>query len=270
MDDHPSQPSDEPVPNEPAETTAAPPSPPAEPVTGWVQPPPDRKSGRTLPRLLAAIAVVLFGLVGIFVLLTFLGSQIREADPYETVTAEFGQRLIELPEFKARYSDVDTAEEAYQVGQQLGAVALARIADADLLRYWQLSERLLGVADDAACAGVMRQTIGAADAAELMRKLELEEVREMLDITYRAFEAELKETPGPAAPSDADVQAASFALAGAMGADTVVEMGTTLSDITASDAEVCAAARSFVQGVLALEEPHRTTMLRYMVTSQGG
>ena len=124
---------------------------------------------------------------------------------------------------------------------------------------------MLGLADDANCAAIMRQTISGTDAAAVVRRLEIDQFREMLDVTFTALESELKGTPGPPAPTNADVEAASFALAGAMGADRVVELGTTLSDTSAEDAAVCGAARSFVDGVLALEEPHRTTFLRYMV-----
>jgi hypothetical protein len=207
----------------------------------------------------AGIAVIV---AGALVFTIFIGGS---SDPHDQALEDFGQRLAALPEFEARYGDVESGDEAFRLGQQMGVAGLARLPDDRLLRYWQLSNTLLGLADDADCAAIMRQTISGTDAAALVRRLEIDEFREMLDVTYTALESELKGTPGPPTPTNADVEAASFALAGALGTDRVVELGTTLTDTSAEDAAVCGAARSFVGGILALEDPYRTTFLRYMV-----
>jgi hypothetical protein len=234
------------------------PAPASEPIEGWI-PPADNKSSRIVIRVLAAIAVVV---AGALVFTIVIGGS---SDPHDKALKDFGERLAALPEFEARYGDVESGDEAFQRGQQLGAAGLARLPDDRLLRYWQLSNEMLALADDADCAALIRQTAKGTDAASVVRRLEIDEFREMLEITYTAVEAELKDTPGPPAPKNADIEAASVALAGAMGADTVVGLGTTLSDITAEDAAVCGAARSFVAGILDLGEPHRSTFLRYMV-----
>jgi hypothetical protein len=259
MDEQPRDPPQEPEPTEPA--APVPPAPEAEHTQGWI-PPTEGKQSRVLIRVLASIA----GLVlGALVFATFIGGS---SDPHDQALEEFGQRLSAIPEFEARYGDVDSGDEAFRVGQQLGVAGLARLPDDRLLRYWQLSNSMLGLADHADCAAIMRQTIDGSDAAALIRRLEIEEFREMLEITYTALESELTDTAGPPAPTNAEMEAASLALAGALGSDTVVELGTILSDTSAEDAAVCGAARSFVGGVLQLGEPHRTTFLRYMV-SQG-
>jgi hypothetical protein len=259
MDDQPRDPAPQPEPTEAA--APLPPAPEPEPTQGWI-PPVEGKSSRVLVRILASVA----GLVlGALVFATFIGGS---SDPHDQALEEFGQRLSAIPEFEARYGDVESGDEAFRLGQQLGVAGLARLPDDRLLRYWQLSSSMLGLADDADCAAIMRQTIDGTDAAALVRRLEIDEFREMLDITYTALESELTSAAGPSAPTSAEMEAASFALAGALGADTVVELGTTLSDTSAEDAAVCRAARSFVGGILDLEDPHRTTFLRYMV-SQG-
>jgi hypothetical protein len=258
MDEQPRDPSPESAePTQPA-TGWVPPTPEPAPTEGWI-PPTDTRPSRILIRVLAGIAVAVLGSL---VFTMFIGGS---SDPHDLALEDFGQRLAALPEFEARYGDVESGDEAFRLGQQLGVAGLARLPDDRLLRYWQLSNAMLGLADDADCAAIMRQTISGTDAAGVVRRLEIDEFREMLDITYTALESELKGSPGPPAPTDADVEAASFALAGAMGANTVVELGTTLTDTSAEDAEVCGAARSFVGGILALEDPHRTTFLRYMV-----
>jgi hypothetical protein len=230
------------------------------PTSQWVQPAPSSGPSRALPLILA---VVVIGVIGIVAALIFIGAN---ADPRDSAAREFGQRLIDMPEFKARYGDVDTPEEAYELGQTIGARAFARLDDASLLRYWQLTEILIGNADDKTCTRIMRQTIEPGDAEALGKTLAEDQYRELLDISFRAFEAELKGTPGPPAPTDADVQAASLALANAVGMDQVTQAATALQDPAAADADVCDAAKLFLNGVLQLEEPHRATFLRYMAS----
>jgi hypothetical protein len=111
----------------------------------------------------------------------------------------------------------------------------------------------------------MRQTIKAEQAGELAKTLDDDQYNELLEVTFKAFEADLKGTPGPPLPTDADVQAASVALANAMGLDAVTAAANALQDTTAEDKAVCDAARAFIGGVLDLDEPHRATFLRYMV-----
>jgi hypothetical protein len=270
MDEQPRDPPHDPEPTEAgAPVTEALES--AEPATGWVAPasepdpavgwipPAEGKPSRIVIRVLAGIAVAV---LGFFVLMIFLGSQV---DPREATANDFGRRLMEMPEFKARYGDVDSPEEAYELGQTLGTTAIARLDDASLLRYWQLTEVVLRNADDSACAQVMRQTIQSEQARELFGTLDEDQYNELLEVIFTAFEAELKGTPGPPPPSESDVQAASIALANAMGIDAATGAVNVMQDTTAEDAALCGAARSFIGGILHLEEPHRATFLRYMV-----
>jgi hypothetical protein len=253
MDEQP-----QPPPAEPGPAAPDPVEPPSQ--SGWIQPSPDQKPIRALPVVLGVVAV---GVLGFIALVAFIGAN---TDPRDAAARDFGQRIMEMPEFEARYGDVDSPEEAYQLGQQVGLTAFARLDDATLLRYWQLMEVLLQGADDGTCAGLIRQTVEASDAMELTRLLDEDQFIELLEISFRAFEADLKSIPGPPAPSDGDVQAASLALANAMGVDQVTQAANALQDPTADAATVCTASKSFIHGVLQLPEPHRATFLRYMAS----
>jgi hypothetical protein len=251
MDEQPLPPPTEPVPETPA---------PDETPTqsGWIQPSPDQGRSRLLPVLVAVVAVGVFGVIALFALIG------ANADPRDAAARDFGQRLMDMPEFQARYGDVDEPGEAYELGQQVGLTAFARLDDATLLRYWQLMELLVQSADDRTCTGLIRQTLEASEAVEVTKLLDEGQFIELLEISFRAFEADLKGIPGPPAPTDADVQAASVALAGAMGADQLNQAASALQDPAADDARVCRATKSFISGVLELPEPHRATFLRYM------
>jgi hypothetical protein len=253
MDEQPLPPQSDPGPQ--PVPSAGPPAP-----TGWIQPSPDQKRSRVLPALLAVVAL---GVLGVLGLLVFIGANV---DPREAAASDFGRRLMEMPEFEARYGDVDSPEEAYQLGQKTGLTAFARLDDASLLRYWQLMDHVLESADDRACAGLIRQTLDASEATELTRLLDQDQFEELLGITFRAFEADLKGIAGPPTPSDVEVQDASVALASAMGVDQLNQAASALQDPTADDAAVCRATTSFVGSVLELEDPHRATFLRYMAS----
>jgi hypothetical protein len=253
MDEQPLPPPTDPVPGTPATDET-----PTQ--RGWIQPSPDQGRSRLLPLLAAVVAVGVLGILGLFVLIG------ANADPREVAARDFGQRLMEMPEFEARYGDIDEPGEAYELGQQVGLTAFARLDDASLLRYWQLMEVLIQSADDRTCTGLIRQTLEASEAVELTKLLDEDQFVELLEISFRAFEADLKGIPGPAAPTDADVQAASVALAGAMGTDQLNQAASALQDPAAHDGTVCRATKSFISGVLQLPDSHRATFLRYMAS----
>ena len=121
MDEQPLRP-----PGDPAPEPLSPTEPP--PPSGWIQPPPGQKPSRVLPAILAVVA---FGVVGVLGLLVFIGANV---DPRDAAASDFGRRLMEMPEFEARYGDVDSAEEAYRLGQQVGLTAFARLDDTSLLQ----------------------------------------------------------------------------------------------------------------------------------------
>jgi hypothetical protein len=253
MDEQPLPPPGDSAPEPPA--PAEPPAP-----SGWIPPSPGPKPSRVLPAILAVGAL---GVLGVLALLAFIGANV---DPRDAAASDFGRRLMEMPEFEARYGDVDSVEEAYRLGQEAGLTAFARLDDASLLRYWQLMDQVIEGADDRACAGLIRQTLDAAEATEMTRLLDEDQFEELLGISFRAFEADLKGIAGPPPPSDAQVQSASAALASAMGIDRLNEAASALQDPAADDATVCRATKAFIGGVLDLEDPHRATFLRYMAS----
>ena len=103
-------------------------------------------------------------------------------------------------------------------------------------------QRVLALADDAdlrgrSCARRSRPTRRASFHRPTPRRgpVQRDARRHLQGVRGRA-EGDAR----PAGTHDADMEAASFALAGALGQDTVDELGTTLSDTTAEDAAVCA------------------------------
>jgi hypothetical protein len=228
------------------------------PGHGWIVPPPDAGRTRIVPLVVLSVVLAVIGVVGVIL---FVGSQ---NNPRDVLARDFGRRLMEMPAFEARYGDVDTAEQAFQVGQELGARAFARLDDQRLLRYWELTRVMWDATDDRVCAAAIRQTVTAAESKATLDFLTEDQYAEMLDLTYQAFEAELQGIPGPPAPSDAALQAAYLALAADIGDERLIEVSNSMVDTTAPDAEVCQAARTFLDGVMDLPMVERAALLRYM------
>jgi hypothetical protein len=199
--------------------------------------------------------------IGVVGVLLFLGSQV---DPRDALASNFGRRLMEMPEFEARYGDIESEAQAFQAGQELGTHAFARLGDDGLLRYWELTRVMWNATDDRVCAAAIRQTVTAEESKATLEFLTEDQYAEMLDLMYRAFEAELKGIPGPPAPSDAAVQAAYLALGSDVGNERLIELSDTMLDSTASDADVCDASRSFLDAVMRLPTAERAALLRYM------
>jgi hypothetical protein len=212
---------------------------------------------------LAVAVVVLLGLIR-----TITGGS-PSNDPYDVATREVGQKLLAMPEFKAKYGEITSEEQAYQIGQEIALKGIPRLGDADLLRYWQLTNKMIGVADPAVCGRIFKQTAGAEDARKTARALDLDSFKQLLDVTLLALQADLRGDPVRPAPSSDALTTAFLALQTSMGPG-MTDAATKLSDKSASDADVCAAGRSFLGAVLALGEPDRTVITRYMIASAAG
>lgn len=273
MDERPNR--DEPESAETADGDAPPPdpgaivdpvdqaAPPGAPVD-WqtaapTGPTPARKKVVTVGLVVAG--VILFGLI-----LTITRGGSSSNDPYDVATREAGQKLLAMPEFKAKYGDVTSDERAFQIGQEIALKGIPRLGDADLLRYWQLTNKMIGAADPAVCGRIFKQTAGVEDAKKTARALDLASFRELLDVTVLALQADLRGDPVRPTASEEALTTAFLALQVSMGAG-MTDAATTLNDKSASDADVCAAGRSFLGAVLNLGEPDRTVIARYMIAS---
>jgi len=246
---------DEPLPSPPPTETT-----PGAPID-W-QAIPSSPTTRRRRFVLVALGVATFVLVALVVSI-IRGS--TSNDPYEAASRDFGQKLLSMPEFKARYGTVTTDDQAFEVGQQLAASGIPRLVDADLLRYWQLSDKLLNVVDAGPCGRIFRNTIQPAEAKQMTRALDLPTFKELLDVTMLALQADLHDDPLKPSPTEAQVSSAFEKLQAALGA-SVTETTGKLSDASATDAEVCTAGRAFLGAVLGLSEPDRTVVLRYVIS----
>jgi hypothetical protein len=260
-EDHP----DEPTTATPPEGVPSGPSGPGAPVDWQAATTAPRTSG--VSRLIYGVLAVVVAILVVLILTIVRGASSN--DPYDAATREIGQKLLAMPEFKARYGDITSDERAYQIGQEIALKGIPRLSDAQLLRYWQLTNKVIGVADPAICGRIFRQTAGPEDAKNAARALDLASFRELLDVTMLAFQADLRGDPVRPAPSSEALTTAFLALQVSMGPG-MADAAAKLTDKSASDADVCTAGRAFLGAVLALGEPDRTVITRFMISSAAG
>ena len=187
-------------------------------------------------------------------------------DAYDVAASEFGRQLLAMPEFKAKYGEVTSEQQAYEVGQKAAASGIPRLGDADLLRYWQDSATLLNVADPSACGRILRNKLQPSEASKMARSLDLTTFKDLLSVTMLALQADLRGDPVRPVPTAQELSGAFVKLQAAMG-PSMVESSTKLTDASATDPDVCTAGRTFIGGVLALGDPDRTVILRYSITN---
>jgi hypothetical protein len=250
-------------PPDPAASPPDPVAPPPEPA--WLGASQPTASGPSPRQLLIGAALVL----GIILLTVAVGATLLKAskgDSYEAIAAEVGGEILAEPGFKAKYGTVTTEQGAFDLGQQVARQGVGRLGDADLLRYWQASNKMLQAAPEAICGRILRQTATAADASAAAKAVDTQTFRDLADVLLLAVRADLRGDAAVPAPSTEQVTAAFLALRTAMG-PSMLQAASTLTNASASDAEVCAAGRTFLNAVMGLAEPSRTTILRYLIAS---
>jgi hypothetical protein len=264
----------EPAPSTPAPPTPAPPS--GTPSSGWVGtsgpadgsvplPPPSTDStGQRLGRIALAVGVIALLAIGSFVVRGALSNVFTSE--HERAATEAGERILAMPEFKARYGNVDSADRAFDIGQELVASALPRLSAPELDQYWQATARFLDVADPEVCGKILRQEASNEEAESAAKELDIDSWRTLLSMTVVAIERELRGVEADPPPTEAELNDAYVALAGQMGESEMQATGTTMGDPAASNAEVCDAGQRFLAGVLALPETPKQAILRFMVS----
>ena len=164
MDEQPRDPPQQPSPRSPQRRTPAPE--PAQPATGWVPPAPEPEPPRGGSRPPTASRVESSsgshgtgGRARALVFTIFIGGS---SDPHDQALEEFSQRLSAIPEFEARYGDVESGDEASArpaAGRRRTGAAARR--PTSLLAAQQ---RNAGARRRRGCAAIMRQTIDGTDA----------------------------------------------------------------------------------------------------------
>jgi len=207
--------------------------------------------------LLAALVAVLA--------LRFRGGGSEEPGVEDPVSQEFaalyGARLTGDPAWQEFLRTAHSPAEAQEAVRQMTARGVVRLDDATLRARAAILRTLLA-SDVGLCATVARGQATTATLAPALLRLDVATRRAWYDAGAKALLAELHQTAIPTPPADA-TDAAFAALLGRL----PPEESARLREVTAhtagvSDADACAAIRTFYDGAAALPEAQGTLVLR--------
>jgi hypothetical protein len=130
--------------------------------------------------------------LGALVFTIFIGSQ---TDPREAAGNEIGRRLMAMPEFQARYGDVDSPERGLRARPDSSGRPRSPASTTQACFATGSSRRSSSRTRTTAPARRSCARRSADQARELAKTLDEDQFNELLEVTFKAFEAELKGTP---------------------------------------------------------------------------
>jgi hypothetical protein len=149
---------------------------------------------------------------------------------------------------------------------ELSSRGLRRLDDTALVNIARLMARMLDAANVEECAALLTGRSDSLQQHDLLTRREANEVFEWFDLVTAAALAEAKNDP-PVVPLDVERCRESFNLLIAeLNPDRARTMRQFFTDREVmSKEDICWAVKSFYHGLLRLEEPHRSLLVRMMV-----
>jgi hypothetical protein len=188
-----------------------------------------------------------------------LPSDVRE-EFEERVDAAAGERLRDLSD-----------DERSAMAQGLVARGLPRLDDATLVTHFRLASTAFQRTDVSTCATAARALfVGATPSTETNLKviaaLDEADLRQWVDISVEALEAEARGHPAARTVTDASIDPLVAAVVGQMTAGDLEALGAITGGETVSDVSACSAVRAFYGAVLALPPAELALLARYDVS----
>ena len=193
-------------------------------------------------------------------------------DPYARLPSDVREEFDERVDAAAgeRFRGLSDDEQLAMV-QGLVARGLARLDDATLVAYFRLASTAFQRTDVSTCATVARAMfVGATPSAETNLKVvgALDEagIRQWVDISVEALEAEARGHPAARTVTDASIDPLVADVVGQMTAGDLETVGAIAGGETVSDVSACSAIRGYFGAVLALPPAELALMARYDVS----
>lgn len=166
----------------------------------------------------------------------------------------------------ARLDTLGSFEEGYRAGKHWTQHGRRRLSDAQLSRMLVLESKVLHGVDKRLCGRILQGTADWTEEWRALMALDTRDLRELLDLRSRAFQAELEATPARRPmPSDDVLWSAITATLNAMPQARADSLERAFSADSIPPAQECWGTRSMYRYVPELQEPHRSVMTRYLL-----
>ncbi len=171
-----------------------------------------------------------------------------------------------MPEFQQARGQ-RSAPETDALSWQLSRRGLRRLSNEQLLLRATLRSKALAAASIATCAAIVRDTPTETQMHDAFGKLDGTDITAFFSLVAEAIHAELQQQSPPTVVSEADFPAAFGALLSAVPQDRAERLAALLSrgPTQTSEEDVCWAERTFLAGLLSLQEPYRAMLARAVV-----
>jgi len=176
------------------------------------------------------------------------------------------QRLLTNPEIQKMISG-QSQTEAEALLNTLARRGFKRLQNEQLLQRAVIRGRLLASVDVMTCAAIVRDTATAVQINTALAKLETAEVEKFLTLKEAAVLAEVTQQSPPAFSQDTEFPPAFGALLEALPEEQAEHLAMLLSGdpSQASNDDLCWAERTFLDTLVSLREPYRSSLTRGVV-----
>jgi len=142
-----------------------------------------------------------------------------------------------------------------------------RLTDDQLFQRVTIRRKLLSSTDITTCAAVVRDKATEAQTLAVLAKLDPTEVETFFSLKEIAALAEVKNQQPPKMILQEQFPSAFDALLGILPPDQAEHLGTLLTGdpARASDEDICWAEKTFLDALLSVHEPYRSTLARAVV-----
>jgi hypothetical protein len=202
---------------------------------------------------------------GLVILGWGISTEFRPKSSLEKAIAQFAERLMAIPEFRARFASLSKTE-AYTFRRELGRKAMSRLNDEKLRVRTTIMRKVLTAADIRTCAAIERGTASRSQTNEALNKLGSADVNTYFTLMEEAIRAELRALPRPKTVEEDQIAASFNVLLHKLPRDQAERLMSVYGEPSqASDADICWAGRTFFTALSSLDEPHQSVLARAIV-----
>ena len=221
---------------------------------------------------LGCYAIAVVGLFGSVICTTLAGCNKPQAPASSSsasitdTVSRHTQRLLTNPEIQKTVSGRPQPE-AMALLDTLARRGFKRLSNEQLLQRAVIRGRLLASVDVTTCAAIVRDAATTAQMNTALAKLETAEVEKFLTLKEAAVLAEARQQQPPAFAQDTEFPPAFGALLEALPQEQAEHLAMLLSGepTRASNDDLCWAERTFLDTLVSLREPYRSSLTRGVV-----
>ncbi|MBM4259196.1 MAG: hypothetical protein FJ147_25265 [Deltaproteobacteria bacterium] len=184
----------------------------------------------------------------------------------ETLAQQTAQRLLAQPEVKKALEEQSQGT-SDEVLDRLARRGWKRLSDDQLFQRVELRRKLLSSTDITTCASVVRDKATSTQTHAALAKLGASDIQAFFALKETAVLAEAKDQKPPKMILQDQFPEAFGSLLKSLPPDQADHLGELLTGdpARASDEDICWAEKTFLDALLTLQEPYRSTLARAVV-----